>query len=71
MLELGVTPSHVSVAVGEMGEKEEGREMEEEEEEGEEEGSYCIPVSSLVTSIRFSPIFLQDQKFFPRTFIAR
>ena len=46
MLELGVTPSHVSLAVGEMGEKEEERE-EEEEEEGEEEGSYCIPLESL------------------------
>ena len=47
MLELGVTPSHVSLAVGEMGEKEEEREKEEEEEEGEEEGSYCIPLESL------------------------
>ena len=45
MLELGVTPSHVSLAVGEMGEKEEEREKE--EEEGEEEGSYCIPLESL------------------------
>ena len=42
MLELGVTPSHVSLAVDEMGEKEEGR-----EEEEEEEGSYCIPLESL------------------------
>ena len=45
MLELGVTPSHVSLAVGEMGEKEEEREKE--EEEGEEEESYRIPLESL------------------------
>ena len=48
MLELGVTPSHVSVAVEEMGGggEKEGRE-EEQEEEDEEEGSYCISLESL------------------------
>ena len=48
MLELGVTPSHVSVAVEEMGGggEKEGRE-EEQEEKDEEEGSYCIPLESL------------------------
>ena len=49
MLELGVTPSHVSVAVEDKGgEGDEGeREEDEQEEEEEEENSYCIPLESL------------------------
>ena len=43
MLELGVTPSHLSVAVEETGEGGE----EEEEGLGGEEGSYCVPLESL------------------------
>ena len=48
MLKLGVTPSHVSVAVEETGGggEKEGRE-EEQKEEDEEEGSYCILLESL------------------------
>ena len=48
MLELGVTPSHVSVAVEEMGGGGEKEGRDEEEEEGEEEEvTYCIPLESL------------------------
>lgn len=48
MLELGVTPSHVSVAVEDKGgEGEEGEREEAQEEEEEEENSYCIPLESL------------------------
>ena len=46
MLELGVTPSHLSMAVEEKGEGEE-EEREEEEGPGGEEGSYCVPLESL------------------------
>lgn len=48
MLELGVTPSHVSVAVEDKGGGgEEGEREEAQEEEEEEENSYCIPLESL------------------------
>ena len=41
MLEMGVTPSHLSMAVGEEGER--GEDW----EEGEERSPYCIPLESL------------------------